>query len=108
MIMNIRKAIGNTISISQFSRGLAGKIFEKVKRYSTKVVMKNNVAQCVLISPEEYIHLLNEISNVRHLAATIQRMSTFNPSTTISQEQVDQEFGFSPFDFDEMDDIEFE
>jgi hypothetical protein len=33
-------AIQNTISISQFNRGLAGKIFSEVKRTGTKVVMK--------------------------------------------------------------------
>ena len=42
MIMSIRSAIENTIPISQFNRGLAGKIFEEVKRHGAKVVMKNN------------------------------------------------------------------
>ena len=41
--MNIRSALENTIPISQFNRGLAGKIFEEVKRYGAKVVMKNNI-----------------------------------------------------------------
>ena len=106
--MNIRSAIENTISISQFNRGLAGKIFDEVKRHGAKVVMKNNSPECVLISPEEYIHLLDEVSDARLLTVATQRMSTSNPSTVISQEQVDQEFGFSPSDFEETDDIEFE
>ena len=55
--MNIRSALENTIPISQFNRGLAGKIFEEVKRYGAKVVMKNNIPECVLLSPEEYIRL---------------------------------------------------
>ncbi|MCU6736351.1 type II toxin-antitoxin system Phd/YefM family antitoxin [Diplocloster agilis] len=106
--MNIRSAIENTISISQFNRGLAGKIFDEVKRYGAKVVMKNNSPECVLLSPEEYIRLLDEVNDARLLASATQRMSTFNPSTVISQEQVDQEFGFSPSDYEETDDIEFE
>lgn len=106
--MNIRSAIENTISISQFNRGLAGKIFDEVKRYGAKVVMKNNSPECVLLSPEEYIRLLDEVNDARLLASAAQRMSTFNPSTAISQEQVDQEFGFSPSDYEETDDIEFE
>ncbi|MBU9736313.1 type II toxin-antitoxin system Phd/YefM family antitoxin [Lachnospiraceae bacterium ASD3451] len=108
MTMNIRSAIENTISISQFNRGLAGKIFDEVKRYGAKVVMKNNSPECVLLSPEEYIRLLDEVNDARLLASATQRMSTFNPSTVISQEQVDQEFGFSPSDYEETDDIEFE
>ena len=106
--MNIRSAIENTISISQFNRGLAGKIFDEVKRYGAKVVMKNNSPECVLLSPEEYIRLLDEVNDARLLASATQRMSTFNPSTVVSQEQVDQEFGFSPSDYEETDDIEFE
>lgn len=106
--MNIRSAIENTIPISQFNRGLAGKIFEEVKRHGAKVVMKNNSPECVLLSPEEYIHLLDEVNDARLLATATQRMSAFNPSTVISQEQVDREFGFSPADYEETDGIEFE
>ncbi|WP_252198650.1 type II toxin-antitoxin system Phd/YefM family antitoxin [Clostridium sp. MCC353] len=106
--MSIRSVIENTIPISLFNRGLAGKIFEEVKRHGAKVVMKNNSPECVLLSPEEYIRLLDEVNDARLLAAAAQRMSTFNPSTVISQEQVDREFGFSPADYEETDDIEFE
>lgn len=106
--MNIRSAIENTIPISQFNRGLAGKIFDEVKQHGAKVVMKNNSPECVLLSPEEYLHLLDEVNDARLLSTATQRMSTFNSSTIISQEQVDQEFGFSPSDYTETDDIEFE
>lgn len=106
--MSIRSVIENTIPISQFNRGLAGKIFEEVKRHGAKVVMKNNSPECVLLSPEEYIHLLDEVNDARLLATATQRMSAFNSSTVISQEQVDREFGFSPADYEETDGIEFE
>lgn len=106
--MSIRSVIENTIPISQFNRGLAGKIFEEVKRHGAKVVMKNNSPECVLLSPEEYIHLLDEVNDARLLATATQRMSAFNSSTVISQEQVDREFGFSPTDYEETDGIEFE
>ena len=63
---NTRSAIENTIPISLFNRGLAGKIFDEVKRYGAKVVMKNNTPECVLLSPEEYIQLLDNLG-VRHI-----------------------------------------
>lgn len=106
--MSIRSAIENTIPISQFNRGLAGKIFDEVKRHGAKVVMKNNSPECVLLSPQEYIHLLDELNDARLLATATQRMSNFSLSSVISQEQVDQEFGFSPEDYEQTDDIEFE
>lgn len=70
--------------------------------------MKNNSPECVLLSPEEYIKLLDEVNDARLLATATQRMSKFNPSTVISQEQVDRKFGFSPADYEETDGIEFE
>ena len=53
-MVNIASAIRNTVPISMFNRGLAGKIFDEVKQSGAKVVMKNNAAECVLLSPEEY------------------------------------------------------
>ena len=58
---SVVSAITNTIPITQFNRGLAGKIFDDVKRNGAKVVMKNNTAECVLLSPEEYVRLMDEV-----------------------------------------------
>ena len=51
---SVMSAIENTISISLFNRGLAGKIFSDVRRTGAKVVMKNNAPECVLLSPKEH------------------------------------------------------
>jgi hypothetical protein len=42
---SIRSVIENIIPISQFNRGLAGKIFDEVKQYGAKVVMKSHTAE---------------------------------------------------------------
>lgn len=105
---SIRSAIENTIPISQFNRGLAGKIFDEVKQYGAKVVMKNNTAECVLLSPDEYIRLLDEINDARLMASATERMSHFNPAAIIPQKQVDLEMGFQPSDYENTEDIEFE
>ena len=49
---NLVPALRNTIPISLFNKGMAGKIFKSVKENGSKVVMKNNVPECVLMSPE--------------------------------------------------------
>lgn len=64
----IRSAIENTVSISLFNKGLAGKIFEEVKTSGAKVVMKNNSAECVLLSPNEYLSILDELNKYKALA----------------------------------------
>ncbi|MCC8357035.1 MAG: type II toxin-antitoxin system Phd/YefM family antitoxin [Oscillospiraceae bacterium] len=92
---NILGAIENTISISLFNRGQAGKIFDEVRRCGAKVVMKNNAAECVLLSPEEYVSLMDEVNDARLLATAAERMAGFDPSTLVSQEDVDRQFGFT-------------
>lgn len=106
--MAVRSAIENTISISLFNRGLAGKIFDEVKRCGAKVVMKNNAPECVLLSPDEYIRLLDEVNDARLMTIATERMMNFDPSTLISQEDVDRELEFSPSDYENTDGIEFE
>ena len=64
----IRGAIENTIPISMFNKGLAGKIFSDVRAHGSKVVMKNNAPECVLISPDEYIKLMDEVNDARLLS----------------------------------------
>lgn len=105
---SVMSAIQNTISISLFNRGLAGKIFEDVKKSGAKVVMKNNAAECVLLSPEEYVKLMNEVNDARLLTMATERMSNFDTATLISQEAVDREFGFSANDLADSDEVEFE
>ncbi|MDO5425977.1 MAG: hypothetical protein Q4F41_19935 [Eubacteriales bacterium] len=70
--------------------------------------MKNNTPECVLLSPDEYIRLLDEVNDAKLYAAAAERMAHFDPSTGISQAQVDQEFEFSPSDYENTDDIAFE
>ncbi len=104
---NIIGAIQNTVPISLFNRGQAGKIFEEVRRVGAKVVMKNNTAECVLLSPEEYVSLIDEVNDARLLTIASERMADFNPDTLVSQDEVDREFGFTAEELDGIDvDIE--
>lgn len=52
---DITSAIKSTIPIGLFNRGMAGKVFDEVKKSGSKVVMKNNSPECVLMSPDEYV-----------------------------------------------------
>lgn len=105
---NISSAIQNTISISQFNRGLAGKIFEDVKQCGAKVVMKNNAAECVLMSPEEYISLMDEVNDARLITLATQRMSHFDPDKTVSAEDVFNGLGINAGDLKDYDGVEIE
>ena len=58
-MLSVKSAITNTIPISNFNRGVAGKIFADVRTSGAKVVIKNNMPECVLLSPEEYVKMVN-------------------------------------------------
>ncbi|MCR5458105.1 MAG: type II toxin-antitoxin system Phd/YefM family antitoxin [Clostridiales bacterium] len=105
---NLTNVITNTISISTFNRGLAGKIFEDVKKSGAKVVMKNNTAECVLLSPEEYVRLMDEVNDAHLLALAMERMSNYDKSKLISQEELMKELGISEEDISSAAEVDIE
>ena len=107
-MVNIASAIRDTISISLFNRGLAGKIFEEVKISGAKVVMKNNTAECVLLAPDEYIRLMDEVNDARLLAVATERMEHFNPASVISADDLYKELGITQEDIDAVGEVEIE
>ena len=101
-MQSVVSAITNTVPISQFNRGLAGQVFEEVKRSGAKVVMKNNTPECVLLSPDEYVHIMEELNDARLLALAEERMRSYDPATLISEEEMDRRLGITE---EEMADI---
>ena len=106
--MDITSAIKNTISISLFNRGLAGKVFEEVKKTGAKVVMKNNAPECVLLSPEEYIRLMDEVNDARLLTIAAERMQNFKREDLIDGDEVFKKLGITEDDLEDFDEVEIE
>jgi PHD/YefM family antitoxin component YafN of YafNO toxin-antitoxin module len=90
------------------NRGLAGKIFEEVKKSGAKVVMKNNTAECVLLSPDEYIKLIDEVNDARLLMLASERMKKYDSSTTLSEKEMDTRLGIRPEDLEDYEGVEIE
>ncbi len=104
----IRTILNGTVSISAFNKGLAGKIFHEVKKTGAKVVMKNNVPECVLLSPEEYLKLLDEVNDARLLMLANQRMNHFDPNSLSSIEEINEKYGITSKDLKDAEEVEFE
>ena len=83
----VRDAIDNTVSISLLNKGYAGQIFDDVRTTGTKVVIKNNVPECVLMSPDEYLSLLDELSEMRAAATAALRLDGINPKSLLTEEE---------------------
>lgn len=101
-------ALTATIPISMFNRGLAGKIFEDVKKAGAKVVMKNNVPECVLLSPEEYSALVDAANDAKLYALAIERISNMDQSRLISEEQHKKKYGITDEQLKGYEEVEFE
>lgn len=107
-MVNIVSAIRNTIPITLFNRGLAGKIFEEVKQCGAKVVIKNNAAECVLLSPDEYVRLMDEVNDARLLTIATERLTNYNPATTLSEEEMNARLGVTNDDLADFEGVEIE
>lgn len=105
-IRNIANLLKSTVSISLFNKGLAGKIFDDVKKNGTKIVIKNNVPECILISPEDYLNLIEKIEDAKLYEMAQERIAQDN-GKRYSQKQIMEEFGISEVDLNE-EEIEFE
>lgn len=105
---SVVSAIKNTISISLFNRGMAGKIFKLVKDTGPKVVMKNNVPECVLLSPEAYMKLVDEANDARLLMMAEKRLKKADMDKTIPVGKVFEDLGIKEEDLDDGDEVDLE
>ena len=91
------------VPISRFNKGEANKIFEEVKDTGFKIVLKNNVPTCVLITPETYEKMLEIIEDYNLFMEAEKRMKNTKSNDFISQETVMKEFGISETDLEDID-----
>ena len=72
--MVVRDRVNSTIPISRFNRGEANKIFDEVKQSGYKIVMKNNTPACVLVAPEKYEEMTEQLENYMLFSEAEKRM----------------------------------
>lgn len=107
--MNVVKEINNqTVSITEFNRGFAGRIFNDVKMHGSKVVLKNNAPECVLISPDDYTKLMEELEDARDYILANQRLSSSKQENLISQEAFEKTFSVDLDGVEPLNEDEFE
>ena len=105
---SVVSAVTKTVPISQFTRGLAGKIFSDVKAHGSKVVMKNNVAEVVLLPPDEYVQIMDTLNDYLLLTMAVERMSAYDPNTLITEEEMRKRLGITQEELDDIADVELE
>lgn len=95
------KLIDTIVPISRFNKGEANKIFSEVKTSGVHIVVKNNVPECVLVSPKEYQEMIEEIEDAKLYALAAERLKKSGKGHT--QEQIMKKYGITQKDLDEID-----
>lgn len=98
-------ATNKIVPLSAFNEGKACEIFAEVRRSGAKIVMNDDLEECVLMSPEEYNDKFNEAVL---MGIAEERLKHFDRSKLISQEEFDRMFGITPEDLEGWEDIELE
>ena len=70
--------------------------------------MKNNTPECVLLSPEEYVRLIDALNDAELCSMANERMEHFDPSTLISGEEMMKKLGLTEEDLEGFEEVEFE
>lgn len=84
----------NIVPISRFNKGEASKIFTEVKNIGQKFVFKNNVLECILLSPEQYDEFMERMIHMELYIEALERLAK-DSGRSYSQEEIMQEFGIT-------------
>lgn len=100
--------IKSLVPITQFNKGQASRIFDRLNTEKQLIVLKNNVPSAVIISPEEYIRLSEIAENYYLLAEAQQRIGKNNGNKSLSFDDVMKNYGISEDDIENAEDPEIE
>ena len=107
-MINLMSVLNNTVSISAFNKGEAGRIFRDVKEHGAKVVMKNNTAECILMSPKDYAEIMDMIEDTELLETARERLENYDPDSLKDAGTVFDELGITDEMLEAAGEVEFE
>ena len=96
------------IPITQFNRGQASKIFDRLHSEPELVVLKNNQPSAVILSPDEYTRLAELEENYMLLLEATKRLVANEGKSAISEADVMKHFGITDADLEEVEELDIE
>ena len=108
---NYMKTLIETVPITRFNRGQAGKIFGDVKKTNNvKLVIKNNEPEVVILSPETYNEIVEVYEEYKEkiLYAKVADRLLNDDDKLYSKDEVLKELGISEEEFEKtkLSDVE--
>ena len=95
------------VPVSRFNKGEAAKIFDEVAKSGMRIAVKNNKPACVLLSPERYERLLEEIEDLELMMEAEKRLAN-DTGVYYSFDEVMAANGITQADIDAAEDVEIE
>ena len=99
--------LNSLVPITQFNRGQASRIFDRLHTESQLVVLKNNQPAAVILSPEEYARL-SEIEEDYFLLIEATKRLADNNAPTTPMDEVMKELGITDDELANTEDVVIE
>lgn len=96
------------VPISQFNKGQAAKIFDRLHSERELIVLKNNQPSAIILSPEEYTRLTEIEEDYFLLLEANKRMEDNGNNKTISMDSVMSNLGVSEEELLDTEDVDIE
>ena len=96
------------IPITQFNRGQASRIFDRLHSEPELIVLKNNQPSAVILSPDKYARLAEIEENYVLLLEATKRLAANQDNSAIPEADVMKHFGITDVDLEEVEDLEIE
>ncbi len=104
---NTANVLNSLVPITQFNRGQASRIFDRLHTESQLVVLKNNQPAAIILSPAEYSRL-SEIEEDYYLLIEATKRLENNTAATVSMADVMKELGITQKEVDAAEDVVLE
>lgn len=96
------------VPISQFNKGQAAKIFDRLHSEKELIVLKNNQPSAIILSPEEYTRLTEIEEDYFLLLEANKRMEDNGGKKTLSFDSVMNDLGISEAELLNAEDVDIE
>ena len=96
------------VPISQFNKGQAAKIFDRLHSENELIVLKNNQPSAIILSPEEYTRLTEIEEDYYLLLEANRRLEADGNNKTVSLDTVMNELGISEDELLDAEDVDIE
>ena len=96
------------VPISQFNKGQAAKIFDRLHSEKELIVLKNNQPSAIILSPEEYTRLTEIEEDYLLLIEANRRMEISEDRPTVSMKNVMNDLGISEEELEGSGDVVIE